>query len=132
MRLHRRRLFIGTGLETQGEPGTVIQDGEGVTTARAEGEMAFEIHLPQGIRRGMFEALPGRRRPRGGREAAVPPQNGGNGAGGRDRGIVQGLQAGVQLPAAPRRMGGAEVQNRLFQVGWGALRHLLGAPRAGL
>ena len=132
VRLDRGRLFIGTGLQTQGKPGTVIQDGQGVTAAGADGEMAFEIHLPQGIGRGVFEALPGLGGGSGGREAPVSAQNGGNGARRRDRRIAQRLQAGVQLPAAPRRMRRAEVQNRVFQGGVGALGHLLRPPRPGL
>lgn len=121
-------LFIGTGLETQGKAGTIIQDGEGVTAPRAEGKMALEIHLPQRIRRGVFEALPGRWRPCGGRETAVPPQNRGNGTGGRDRLIAKGLQASVQLPSAPGRIGGAEVENGMFHRCVRALGHPVGAP----
>ena len=119
MCLDRGGLFIRTGLQTQGKPGTVIQDSQGVTAPGSHGEMAFEIHLPQGIGRGVFEPLPSGRARWRGSEAPMPAQNRGNGAGGRDRWIPQSLQAGVQLPPAPCGMSGAEPENRLFQAGCG-------------
>ena len=98
--LHREALFIGTGV-TEGEAGAVIQYGHGSGRGPI-GEMAFEIHLPQGIGGEVLEALP---RPLGGgRDGGEPrgaAENRGDGARGRHRGIAQGLETGVQFAAAP-------------------------------
>ena len=41
--LDGRALFIGTGVETEGEAGAVVQHGQGVAPAGGHGEMAFEM-----------------------------------------------------------------------------------------
>ena len=121
-------LFIGTGVETEGEAGAVVQHGQGVAPASGHGEMAFEIHLPQGIGGGVLEALP---RPLGGgrgrREPGGPAENRGDGARGRHRGIAQGLETGVQLAAAPRGVLGAQLEDHRFERGGGAVGHLVRA-----
>ena len=90
--------------------------------------MAFEIHLPQSIGGGVLEALP---RPFGGgrgrRKPGGPAENRGDGARRGDGGIAQGLETGVQLAAAPGGVLGAQLQDRRFERGGGALGHLVRA-----
>ena len=128
VRLDRRALFIGTGMETEGEAGAVVQHGQGVAPAGGHGEMAFEIHLPQGIGGGVLEALP---RPLGGSRDGGEPggaaENRGDGARRGYGGIAQSLETGVQFAAAPRGVLGAQLQDRRFERGGGALGHLVRA-----
>ena len=93
--------------------------------------MAFEIHLPQGIGRGVFEALP---RPLGGRIGGREPggatQNRGDGAGGGHGVIAESAEAGVQFAPAPGGVLEAQRDDRGFQGRRGAVRRLVGAARA--
>ena len=128
VRLHRRALFIGTGVEAEGEAGAVIQHGQRVAAAVGHGAMAFEIHLPQGIGGGVLEALP---RPFGGGrgrgEPGGPAENRGDGARRGDGGIAQSLETGVQLAAAPRGVLGAQLKHRRFEGRRGTVGHLVRA-----
>ncbi len=117
----RGPLFIGTGVQAEGEAGAVVQDGERVAAAVEEGEMAFEIHLPQDIGRGDLKALPG---PHGGRGDRGEPdgaaQNRRDGARRGDCGIAEGAQAGLECAAPPGRMLEAQRPDRRFEGGGGA------------
>ena len=76
--------------------------GQRVAAAVGHGEMAFEIHLPQGIGGGVLEALP---RPlgggRGGGEPGGAAENRGDGARGRHRGIAPGPGDGRAVCGRP-------------------------------
>ncbi len=58
--LHGPAPFIGAGCQTQGKTGVVVQQGQWMAAATAEGKVALEIHLPESVRRLMFEPARGR------------------------------------------------------------------------
>ena len=103
-------------MQAEGEAGAVVQHRQGMAAAVEQGEMAFEIHLPQGIGRGVFEALP---RPLGGRIGGREPggatQNRGDGAGGGHGVIAESAEAGVQFAPAPGGVLEAQRDDRGFQ-----------------
>jgi hypothetical protein len=58
--LHGGPGLVGAGLKQHGEARMVIEHGQWMTAAAVEqGKVALEVHLPQGVGRDMFEALPG-------------------------------------------------------------------------
>src|SRR3990170_317813 len=101
--------------------------------AVAEGEMPFEVHLPQGIGSGRLEALPRSRRAAvAWVEPAVTAQDLGDGAGTGRMGHAYGQEAIADLAPTPRRIGVAHIENGSLEVGRGSPRAVMGTTRTVL
>lgn len=85
----------------------VVEDREGVTASMLERNMALEVHLPQGIGKGMFKPLDrAMRRTRRRVEQAMPAQDRGDRARTRHQTRRRAIkQIAAQLPPTDPRPG---------------------------
>ena len=122
--LHRSRLLVTTGLQSQSEARVVIQDRQRVTTPTAgQREVALEVHLPQQVGAFMFKACV---RSAFGCfhriDAAVSPEDGCDGTGGwhvRLKHIFPVQEPPSKLTSSPTRMGTPCLEQRMFHF-WGS------------
>src|SRR5262245_39025918 len=109
--------LITAGLQNQGEARMIIERSQRIAATGIEREVAFEIHLPQIIRRRVLESLPGlvffrllRIKP------PMSAQDLGDRARRRRVLPAEGLQAGVQFPPSPGRMLISQFTDRLLDL----------------
>lgn len=107
--------FARAGAQGEEVAGVIVEQGERVAAAAAaHGDVAFEIHLPEGIGTVVLEALPGLvSGALRGLDAAGALQEGGDGAGGRKSFETEVGEAAAQLARAPGGMLGAQLEERL-------------------
>ena len=103
VRAHGGGALVGAGDQAQGVARVVVEDRQRMAAAGATGPPGLEVHLPQGVGIGVFEALPGARLagPLRGVQLVVPPQDGRDGGGRRQRLDALAGQQHPQLAAAP-------------------------------
>jgi len=109
--------LIATGLQSQGEAGVVIQNSKGMAAPTRDGEMSFEVHLPELIRRLMLKALP---RAMFGSLLwvchAMTLKDGSYGARAGKPLMTSSQEIGSYLTSTPGRMLGAHIKYSLFYV----------------
>ena len=131
-RLDRRGPLVRAGLQAHGEPRVIVEHGQRVTAlARLHGEVALEVHLPEGIGRVVLEPLPGLAL--GGLlgvDLPVAPQDLRDRTGRGEPDVTQVEQASAQLAATPGRMLSSQGQNRLLHGVRRAVRTVVGSPAA--
>ncbi len=130
--LHGGGALIGTGDQAEGVARVVVEDGQRMTAPGAAGPAALEVHLPQGVGRGMLEALPGARLagPLRRIQLVVAAQDGRDRRGRRQRLDTLPSQQHAQLAAAPGGVLGAQGQHRLLDGRGGLRRTVVGPSRA--
>src|ERR1700693_4914176 len=107
--------LIGTGLKPQSEARVIVENGQRVAAGRVGCEVAFEVHLPEQIGSGVFEALEGSVLERLFRvHPAVSQQDLVDGAGRWQVGGTCVQQASAKLASPPGRMAIPQVQHRLL------------------
>jgi len=79
MAANRGVSLVGASEQPERIAGVIVEDGERMAAARADGDVAFEVHLPEGIGGQVFKALEGPRLPGPRTEALVPTQDRGDG-----------------------------------------------------
>src|SRR5205085_5489616 len=111
---HRGGFLVGAGEEPQRVAGVVVEDGKRMAATRADGDVTFEIHLPEGIGGRVLEALQVPCRADTRVEAVVAAEDCGDGAGRGHVGVPQRLQACPQFAATPGRVLVTQRQYRGF------------------
>ena len=123
--------FISTGKQSNGIPGIIIQNGQGVATGTTrQREMSLKIHLPEGVWSWCFKMLP--RRMLDGFcwiNTAVSMQDSSDGAGTRNLTVSHAYQSDTDFSSTPRGTSRTYPHYGCFDLSRTTMRTIQGTPR---
>src|SRR6266852_866826 len=124
------RSLIRTSHQPQGKARMIVKHRQGIATTSTQGEITFEVHLPQVVGLWMDEADP-RLMFKGcfTGQQMVTIQNAGDRTGAGYLSVTQSQQAGAQFPSTPRRMFVSLANHRFFDLLCGPRRRIVRTTR---